>query len=56
MLQGPVGIFLEYILNFNAVLIDHQEFQVPKMDVLNLIRLFWGWGFPYISRIHTAEI
>ena len=20
----------------------HQEFQVPKMEVLNLIRLFWG--------------
>ena len=34
----------------------HQEFQVPKMEVLNLIRLFWGWGFPYISRIHTAYI
>ena len=24
------------------------------MEVLNLIRLFWGWVFPYISRIHTA--
>ena len=24
---------------------------------LNLIiRLFWGWGFPYISPIHTAYI
>ena len=34
----------------------HQEFQVPKMEVLNLIRLFWGWFFPYISRIHTAYI
>ena len=22
--------------------IIHQEFQVPKMEVLNLIRLFWG--------------
>ena len=22
--------------------------------ILNLIRLFWGWVFPYISRIHTA--
>ena len=21
---------------------NHQEFQVPKMEVLNLIRLFWG--------------
>ena len=25
------------------------QFQVPKMEVLNLIRLFWGWVFPYIS-------
>ena len=32
-------------------------FQVPKMEVLNLMfRLFWGWVFPYISRIHTAYI
>ena len=31
--------------------------EVPKMEgFLNLIRLFWGWGFPYISRIHTAYI
>ena len=34
----------------------HPEFQVPKMEVLNLLRLFWGWVFPYISRIHTAYI
>ena len=29
------------------------------MEVLNLIRfirLFWGWIFPYIGRIHTAYI
>ena len=24
----------------------HQEFQVPKMEVLNRIRLFWGLGSP----------
>ena len=35
---------------------DHQTFQVPKIQVLNLIRLYWGWVFPYISRIHTAYI
>ena len=35
---------------------NHQEFQVPKMEVLTLIRLVWGWVFPYISRIHTAYI
>ena len=34
----------------------HQKFQVPKMQVLNLIRLFWRCVFPYISRIHTAYI
>ena len=26
------------------------------MQVLNLIRLVWGWGFLYMSRIHTAYI
>ena len=30
-------------------MIYHQKFQVPKMEVLNLIRLFGGWVFPYIS-------
>ena len=36
----------------------HHKFQVPKMEILNLIRLFLGLGFvfPYISRIHTAYI
>ena len=31
----------------------HQEFQVPKMKVLNLIRLFLGWVFPYISLTYS---
>ena len=31
----------------------HQEFQVPKMEVLKLIRLFWGWLFPYISLTYS---
>ena len=31
----------------------HQKFQVPKMEVLNLIRLFWGWGFPYITLTYS---
>ena len=31
----------------------HQEFQVPKMEVLNLIRLFWGWVFPFISLTYS---
>ena len=32
---------------------SHQEFQVPKMEVLNLVRLFWWWVFPYISLIYS---
>ncbi len=38
---------------------DHQQFQVPKMEgflVTLLKRLFWGWKFSLISRIHTAYI
>ncbi len=35
---------------------NHQEFQVPKMEVLNLIRLFWGWVFPYISLTYSLYI
>ena len=36
----------------------HQNFKVPKMEgFLNLISgSFGGWGFPYVSRIHTAYI
>ena len=26
------------------------------MEVLDLIRLFWGWVFPYISLTYTAYI
>ena len=33
---------------------NHQEFQVRKMEVLNLIRLFWGWVFPYISLTYSS--
>ena len=32
---------------------NHQELQVPKMEVLNLIRPFWGWVFPYISLTYS---
>ena len=34
---------------FGKVSQCHQTFQVPKMEVLSLKRLFWGWVFPYIS-------
>ena len=33
-----------------------KTFRYLKMEVLNIIRLFWGWFFPYISRIHTAYV
>ena len=32
----------------------HQKFQVPKMEVLNLIRLLWGWVSPYISLTYST--
>ena len=32
---------------------SHQEFQVPKIEVLNLIRLFHGWVSPSISILHV---
>ena len=31
-------------MSWCLILLFHQEFQVPKMEVLNLMRLFWG-GF-----------
>ena len=31
----------------------HQPFQVPKMEVLYHIRLFWGWVFPYIALTYS---
>ena len=35
---------------------NHQRIQVPNLEVLYLLRLFRGWGFPYINRIHTVCI
>ena len=34
---------------------DHNQlkFQVPKIKVLNLIRLYWGWGFLYIALTYS---
>ena len=25
------------------------------MEILNLVRLFWGWGFPYISHFEYLK-
>ena len=36
-----------------ANLYHQEEFQVPKMEVLNLIRPFWGWVYPYISLTYS---
>ena len=33
--------------------LNHQGFQVPKMEVLNLIMLFRGWVFPYINLAYS---
>ena len=33
-----------------------KNFRYLNIEVLNLVRLFWGRVFPYISRIHTAYI
>ncbi len=36
----------------SVVSMNHQKFQVPKnAGILNLIRLFWGWVFPYMTHI-----
>ena len=65
---GPVflkekNLVVNCITGVEASLLDsfliytsyQQKFQMPKIEVLNLIRLFWGWVFPYIT-LHTAYI
>ena len=47
------GILLYKIINLYLPLLLHQKFQVPEMEVLNLIRLFWGWFFPCISLTYS---
>ena len=32
---------------------DPYNFTVPKIEVLNLIKLFWGWGFPYLTLTYS---
>ena len=43
-----------------AVVFIHQEFQVPKMEVPNLMFSYFGGGFsmvfPYRKTLHTAYI
>jgi len=35
---------------------NRQDFQVPKMEVLNLVTLVWGWVFPYIRLTYISYI
>ena len=42
-----------YLDLLDMVAFFHQKFQVPKIEVLNLIRLFWGWVFPYITLTYS---
>ena len=34
---------------------DHQRIQVPKIQLLYLIRLFWGWGLP-LHKTYTYSL
>ena len=49
-----LGDFLAPCFFLRGVDVFTERVQGPKMEVLYLIRLFWGWGFAYISRKHTA--
>ena len=48
----PYIFFQDYVDGFQENL-NHQEIQVPKVEVLNLMRLFWGWVVPYISLTYS---
>ena len=37
-------------------LYSHKKLQLLKMEVLHLVSLFWGWGFPYVSLTHSWKI
>ena len=43
-----------FVVSRNNHTSNHQKFQVPKMEVLNLIRLFLGWVFPYTSLTYSS--
>ena len=48
-------LYSVHTVDVSLYMIHHQKFQVPKMQVLNLIRLFWG-GFSLTQALHTAYI
>ena len=52
-MSGSWSVGVKRWLNPFSTMYIHQEFQVPKLEVLNLIRLFWGWVFPYISLTYS---
>ena len=62
---GPASSILLLVYLFSNIEVEngslqdnrHQEFQVPKMEgFLYLIRLFLGWGSPYISLTYSLHI
>ncbi len=51
--SGKHEFYTSQISRIATQVLYHQEFQVPRMEVLNLLRLFWGWVFPYIRLIYS---
>ena len=47
--SSPISPKQTLLVITHWLVLNHQKSQVPKLEVLYLIRLFWGWGFPYIS-------
>ena len=53
---GPHGPFWGLLFSgWNWPQSYHQKFQVPRMEVLSLIGLFWGWVSPYISLTYSLH-
>ena len=50
---GTLPLLSKASINTMSYLNNQQKFQVPKMEVLNLIRLYWRWGFPYIALTYS---
>ena len=50
LLRYPIGFPITNPMGLKV------ERDIPKMEVLNLIRLFLGWVFPYQAGKHTAYI
>ena len=61
---GSIGLGYAHDLFIRHYCVRSLQLVSPKVSgtkkggavPLYFIGLFWGWGFPYISRIHTAYI